>query len=116
MFKTEHHDYDLAYVPESLVRTRTLPPKFDSDGQCGSYSNKELDELKVPHAVSGYQAAKSDLKPGTVVEMHVIRDKTIAQNKVTDADMRIKYAIILGEDPHPPKDITNPPKTPPKKN
>jgi hypothetical protein len=113
--KWEHHDYDLPYVTDSLVRTRTLPPKLDPNGKKGFYSDKEQDEMRQPFAAPGYQALKGDLTPGTVVEAYIIRDRTIPASKVTDADMRIKYAVILGHDPNPPKDISSPSKTPPKK-
>jgi hypothetical protein len=102
--KTEHHDYKLEYVPESLVRIKHLPPKTDENGKKVPYSEKERDELKVPYSVIGYQASKSDLKKGTIVEVFVIRDKKIAAEKVTEDDLRIRYIVILGEDPNPPKD------------
>lgn len=114
--KHEHHDYDLPYLPESLVRVNQLPPKIGPDGKKGFYSQSEQDELKVPYTVPGFQASKADLTPGTVVEAHVVRDKSIPANKVADADMRLKYVVIIGHDPNPPADITNPPKTSKKKN
>ena len=104
----EHHDYELEYLPESLVRTKSLPTKFDGDGKKATYSEKERDELKVPYTVPGYRAAKADLTAGTVVELFVIRDKSIPAAKVTENDLRLKYVLILGQDPNPPKDITNP--------
>lgn len=114
--KWEHHDYDLPYLPESLVRVNQLPPKIGPDGKKGFYSQTEQNELKVPYTVPGFQASKADLSPGTVVEAHVVRDKSIAANMVTDADMRLKYVVIIGHDPNPPADITNPSKTSKKKN
>jgi hypothetical protein len=112
--KWEHHDYAVPYVLDSLVRTKTLPPKFDSDGKRGFYSAKEQADLSAPIGVPGFQAAKGDLVPGTIIEAHLIRDKSIPQAKATDADVRIKYAVILRHDPNPPKDIAQP--TPAKKN
>ncbi len=112
--KWEHHDYDLPYVAESLVRNKTLPPKTNPDGKRGFYSAKEQDELNLPYAAPGYQAIKSDLVPGTIIEAHIIRDKNIPANKVADGDLRIKYAVVLRHDPNPPKDIVSP--TPAKKN
>ena len=109
--KWEHHDYDLPYLPESLVRVNQLPPKIGPDGKKGFYSQAEQNELKVPYSVPGYQASKADLSPGTVVDAYVVRDKSIAANMVTDADMRLKYVVIVGHDPNPPADITNPPKS-----
>lgn len=103
----EHTDHKVPYLPESLVRTKTLPHKFDDTGKRGFYSAKEQEQLMSPIGVPGYQAAKADIVPGTIIDLHLIRDRTIATNKVTDSDMRIKYAIILRHDPNPPKDIAN---------
>ncbi len=112
--KWEHHDYDLPYVADSLVRNKTLPPKTNPDGKRGFYSAKEQDDLKLPYAAPGYQAIRSDLVPGTIIEAHIIRDRSIPANKVVDGDLRIKYAVVLRHDPNPPKDIVPP--TPAKKN
>jgi hypothetical protein len=114
--KAEHHDYQLDYVPESLIRFKHLPPKTDANGKKASYTEKEMDELKQPYSIPGYQASASDLTPGTIVEVHVIRDKTIPAAKATENDLRVKYVVILGHDPNPPKDLTSPSKNPPKKN
>jgi hypothetical protein len=114
--KWEHHDYEIPYIAESLVRTKQLPPKVGPDGKRGFYSAKEQDELSQPIGAPGFQAAKSDIKAGTIVELHLIRDKFIAANNVKDEDMRIKYAVILREDPNPPKDIASNKSSPAKKN
>lgn len=113
--KPEHHDYQLEFVPESQVRFRQLPPKFDEQGKKTNYTAKELDQLKQPFSLPGYRAEKSDLVPGTVVELYVMRDKSIPAAKASENDLRVKYLIILGQDPNPPKDITSPSKAPPKK-
>jgi hypothetical protein len=103
--KWEHHDYDIPYLPDSLVRTKHLPPKLGADGKKIAYSDSELDALKVPYSVPGYQASKSDLTAGTVIELSVVRDKSIPASSVTDKDVRVRYAVIIGQDPHPPKDL-----------
>lgn len=113
--KHEHHDYQLEFVPESLVRLKHLPPKLDAEGKKTNYTAKELDELKQPYSVPGYQATQADLTPGTWIEVFVIRDKSIPASKVKEDDLRVKYAIVWGHDPNPPKDIASPPKTPAKK-
>ena len=113
--KWEHHDYEVPYVAESLVRTKTLPPKIGTDGKRGYYSATEQESLTMPQGAPAFQALKADLVPGTIIEAHIIRDKSVAANKVTDADMRLKYAVILRQDPNPPKDIVNPTTAPKKK-
>ena len=112
--KEEHHDYVLEYVPESQVRRKSLPDKLDADGKKGFYTPKEQDELKQPYGVPGWRAEKGDLVPGTVVEMVVMRDRTIPQSKATEDDLRIKHVILLGHDPNAPKDA-GASKAPPKK-
>jgi hypothetical protein len=106
--KEQHHDYVLNYVDQSLVRIKKLPPKTDENGKTVSYTQKELDELRQPAGFPAYAASKSDLTAGTIVEVHIMRDKTIPPAKATEEDLRIKYVTILGHDPNPPKDISNP--------
>jgi hypothetical protein len=113
-YKEQHHDYVIEFVPESLVRTKVLPPKTDDTGKRVEYTSKELQDLKGPWAIPGYAASNSDLVPGSIVEVVMIRDKSIAAAKVTEDDLRVKYAIILGKDPNPPKDMSKP--EPKKKN
>jgi hypothetical protein len=112
-FKEVHHDYPLDYLPESLVRLKSLPPKLDENGKKVAHTQKEIDELRTPSGVTGYAANRSDVTSGTYVEVFLIRDKKIPAEKVSESDLRIKYAVILGHDPNPPKDIgssSNPPK------
>jgi hypothetical protein len=113
-WKERHQDYDLDYLPQSLVRVHDLPPKLDEKGKKVPHTLKELGELRAPLGVVGYAADKADVVPGTILEVFLLRDKTIPADKVTDADMRIKYALIWGKDPNPPKDITNPSSNPKK--
>lgn len=105
-WKEQHHDYDLEYVAESLVRAKALPPKLDDAGKKVAHTQKEIDELRAPGGAPGYAASRSDLTPGTVVELHLIRDKNVPAAKATEGDLRVKYALILGRDPNPPKDIS----------
>ncbi|MCS7270772.1 MAG: hypothetical protein NZ703_06780, partial [Gemmataceae bacterium] len=46
--KEQKHDYDFHLVPESLIRFKSLPPKYDENGKRVSYTTKELDELRAP--------------------------------------------------------------------
>jgi hypothetical protein len=105
--KEQHHDYELEYLPESLVRLKKLPAKTDANGKPASYTQKELDELRAPSVVPGYAASRADVVPGMYLDVILIRDKTIAAGKATEDDLRIKYATILGKDPNPPKDIAS---------
>jgi hypothetical protein len=115
--KQMHHDYVLEFVPESLVRTKILPPKLDDNGKKVIHTTKELEELRYPLGAPSYAASPSDLLPGAVVEVRMIRDKKIPADKVTEDDIRVKYAIIYSQNPNGPTPIpgakTTP--TPPKK-
>jgi hypothetical protein len=106
-YKEVHHDYDLDYLPQSLVRVKHLPPKYDEKGKRAEYTSAELKELKVPREVVGYNSDRSAVVPGTYLEVFLLRDKNVLPEKATDADLKIKYAVIWGQDPSPPKDIAN---------
>jgi hypothetical protein len=99
-------ELEYQFVPESLVRTKVLPPKYDSNGKKVTYTDKEKAALKIPAGVVGYAANVSDLAPGSTVDLILIRDKSIPEAKVTEEDMRIKYAIITAL----PTAATTPPK------
>jgi len=103
--KQEHHDYELEYVPESVVRTKVLPPKLDEKGKRVNYTTKELEELRGPASLPAYAASTSDLTPGTIVDVVIIRDKSVPAAKATEDDLRVKWAVILSHDQNPPKDI-----------
>ncbi|MBY0458882.1 MAG: hypothetical protein K2V38_16210 [Gemmataceae bacterium] len=116
-WKEEHHDYTIEFLPQSQVRTKTLAPKIDDDGKKVARTQKELDELRAPAGYPGYAASKTDLTPATIAEVYLIRDKSIPAAKAGEDDLRVKYAVILGTDPNPPKGIgKTEPKAPPKKN
>jgi hypothetical protein len=87
-------DVDYSFLPESLVRTKILPPKTDDNGKKVEYTVKEKAALKVPKDVVGYAANVSDLVAGSTVDIILVRDKSIPDAKATDDDLRIKYAII----------------------
>lgn len=106
--KEQHHDYELEYVPETLVRNKAQPTKADAKGKQVLVTGKELERLRAPINVPGYSASAADLAPGTVVEVVLIRDKTLTPAKVTEDDLRVKYALILGTDPNPKKDLSTP--------
>lgn len=101
----EHHDYTIPYAPEGLARARTAPPKTDENGKRVPHTQKDLEDLKTPLGVSGYAIAKTDVLPGSVVDIILVRDKTIAADKVTESDLKIKYATVIQEN-HPAKDGT----------
>jgi hypothetical protein len=94
--KEEHHDYVLEYVPQSLVRYKALPAKLDEKGRTVPHTDKETHDLRQPTGVPGYAATKAEVTPGMVVELVLVRDKTVAAAKATEDDLRVKYVYLLG--------------------
>ena len=94
--------YTVAYAPEGLARTQTPPPKTDESGKKAAYTQKELEDLKAPSGAPGYAIAKTDLAAGAIVDVILVRDKSIAADKVTEGDLRVKYATVTGTAPTPP--------------
>jgi hypothetical protein len=93
-FVEVNKDYEYQFLPESLVRTSFIPKKTDEKGKKVELSQKEKDALKTPIGVPHYAASFSDLVPGSTVFLTLIRDKSISEAKATDADLRVKYAVI----------------------
>lgn len=94
--KEAHHDYEFEYLPQSLVRHKTQPPKLDEKGRRVPYTDKESHDLRQPAGVPGYAATKADVTPGTIVEVILVRDKTVSAAKATEDDLRLKYVYLLG--------------------
>jgi hypothetical protein len=102
-YKEEHHDYDLEFVPESLIRTKTLPRQLDLNGKPLKLTKDELALMRAPANYPGYAADRKALVPGSIVEVFLVRDRSIPPARATENDLRVKYAVILGLDPTPPK-------------
>ncbi len=94
-----HKDYDYDLIPESLVRIDTLPVKKDDKGKKVAYTQAEKDALKLPPGVKGYAATIADLAAGKTVNLILIRDKSISDDKATESDLRVKFAIIQTQPP-----------------
>jgi hypothetical protein len=107
--KEMHADHELTFADEGLVRFNTLPPKFDEKGKRIAYTLKEMEDLKKPFGTKGFAADLSDLKPGTLAEVVVVRPRDILPVNAKEEDLRIKLLVILGE-------VANPSPAPKKKN
>jgi hypothetical protein len=98
--KEKHTDYQLTFADESLVRWKTLPPKgTDDKGKPAQYTEKERTELRKPTSAPGYAAERGDLKPGQLVDVTLVRPKSVSADKATLQDLKVKYAVITGTDP-----------------
>lgn len=60
----------------------------------------------MPVGVKGYAASISDLAEGSTVNLVLIRDKSVSEDKLTEQDLKVKYAIIQSP---PPTTTTTPP-------
>jgi hypothetical protein len=96
----KHTDYQLTYAEEGMVRWKTLPDKgTDDKGKPVKYTDKERSELRKPTSAPGYSAERGDLKPGTLVDVTLVRPREIAADKAKLEDLKVKYAVIVGTDP-----------------
>jgi hypothetical protein len=95
-------DLELKYAEGGLVRWKKLPPKVGADGKKANYTPKEMEALKQPAGAPGYAAERTDLLTGHVVEVKLVRPKSVPAAKATPADLSVKYVIIVGETA-PPK-------------
>ena len=80
-----------------IPTSKLLSAKPDGKGGTLPLTSKEMDELRKPIGAPGYAAAKSELKPGHIVELQLVRPRDIAADKAKDEDIVIKYAMIEGE-------------------
>jgi hypothetical protein len=101
--KENYEDFDLKYAEGALVRWKKLPPKFDENGKKVNYTPKEIDALRKPVGVPGYAAERTELTNGHIVELKLVRPRTVPAAKATPEDLRIKHVIIVGEAETPPK-------------
>jgi hypothetical protein len=97
-----HEDLQFMFAEAGLVRWKSPPPKLDDNGKKIPYSPREQQALKQPPGVTGWAAERTDLQVGHVVEVFLVKPKSVPTSKATFSDLRVKYAIILGTDPNPP--------------
>lgn len=100
----EHHvDYDLSYADGGLARYKHVPVTTGADGKKHAATAAEVDAARKPIGAIGYAAERTDIKSGTIVELHLVKLRGTPAAKTTADDLLVKYAMILGEDPTPPK-------------
>jgi hypothetical protein len=94
---TKSQELQFVFAEAGLVRWKSLPPKLDDNGKKLPRSSKELTELKLPKGTPGFAAERGDLQPGQIVELTLVRPKSIPSSKVTFQDLKVKYAMILAD-------------------
>ncbi len=99
---TEHHaDHVLTFLPDGLVRWHLLSQEPGVKGVELKPADRE--KLKAPLGAPGWAADRSDLKPGDVVDLFLVRPNGVALGKITESDLRVKYAVIWRENGVVPK-------------
>jgi hypothetical protein len=96
-------DVILSYADGGMVRWATKPKKTDEKGKPVALTPKEQEDLKKPAGAPGYAAARTDLQAGHIVQVVLLRPKSIAAKDAKVTDLEIKYVIIEGTDPNPPE-------------
>jgi hypothetical protein len=97
--KGRRQDVRLTYAEAGLVRWKSMPPKVDERGKKVAYTDKERQRLREPKGAPGYAAERSDLKPGHLVEVTMVRPKDIPAAKAVLQDLQVKHAVIVGTSP-----------------
>jgi hypothetical protein len=100
--KEKKTEIDLKYADGGMVRWVAKPKKTDAKGKTIALTPKEQEDLQKPIGSPGYAAARTDLLPGHVVEIRLLRPKTISAKDAKISDLEIKYVLIQGTDPKPP--------------
>lgn len=95
--RTKTQELQFVFAEGGLVRWKSLPPKLDDNGKKLQRSSKELTELKLPKGTPGFAADRGDLQAGQIVELTLVRPKSIPSSKVTFQDLKVKYAMILAD-------------------
>jgi hypothetical protein len=98
--KQKKTDIELKFADGGMVRWATKPKKTDEKGKSVPLSPKEQEDLKKPAGAPGYAANRTDLKAGHVVEIVLLRPKSIAVKDAKIGDLEIKYVMIQGTDPN----------------
>jgi hypothetical protein len=100
--KETHVDHTYKFADGGLARWKKLPAKVGADGKKTPHTSAELEKAKLPTGAPGYAAERSDLT-SKVVELHLVRPKSVPASKATPDDLVVKYAVIVGDAPNVPK-------------
>jgi|YNPBryunderm2012_1023409.scaffolds.fasta_scaffold25937_2 hypothetical protein len=113
---TEEHSF--TFHENALVRWYKLAPKIGADGRKVPHTPAEIQQAKLPQGAPGYAGNRSDLQSGQWVNLVLIRPRDIPLSKLSESDLQVKYAVILGYgggngDDHPAGDPATKEKKPP---
>ena len=95
--KTTTIKHQVTFAEQGMLRYKDLPKKLNEKGKRVPYSPAELRESRMPLGTPGYAADRSALEIGQIVEVTLVRPKSVKPTELTVQDLRIKWAVILSE-------------------
>jgi hypothetical protein len=101
--KEQHEDFELKYADGGLARLKALPVRIDEKGKKLPPTAAEKEARRKPAGVPGYSLDRTDLTPGMIAEVTLVRSRDVPASKATADDLVVKYAMVIGESPVPPK-------------
>ena len=96
-------DVEYTWSEQGLARRDKPPTFFNDKGLPRTGTSDEIARLKKPAGVPGYMMERSELKNGDIVKLELVRPSNIPASKAKPEDLRIKYAIVMGEKAKPSK-------------
>jgi hypothetical protein len=89
-----YRDVTYRFAGDPVIRTKEVPKKEPKpDGTPQFYTPEQLREMKGDPKLPGYPKELSDLHPGMVVELNVVKDPDEAGTK--PEDFLIRYVLIV---------------------
>ncbi len=98
--KENHQDLKLEMTSDCKVRVQHLPTLTDEKGNKKARSPEELQKLKGNSTLPGYMAETSDLKPGQILQVHLVKTRGAG----ADAKSFVSRILIMGDG-----SVANPP-------
>lgn len=102
--RTVNEEIDYEWNEQGLARREKPPTFFDDKGLPRRATAAELERLKKPAGVPGYAIERTDIKPGDLVKLELVRPSSISATKAKREDYSIKYAIVKGDPAKPVRD------------
>lgn len=88
-------EVELPLTDDLKVRRQSPPQGFDDKGRPKKYTPKELDEMRGPDKkLPGYTAELTDLKPGQVVTVQLVKKAGKPKTK-EEAEYKPRVGLIL---------------------
>lgn len=100
MKQVHTRDYTLPFAGTPEVKSLKIPRKAPkADGTPQQYTADELQKLKGNTKLPGFAKQLSDLQPGMIVELHLVRDANDRTEK--PEDRLISWILIVNDDAKP---------------